>query len=135
MAVMTLSTMSNLYLFMAYRMLFTPMKSLILCIDWQVQCLAKIVNGTPSSLEQDWRILTGVTAVGVRSMYRFKSVVVWEMYMESRDMGRENVTAYCRIFYQEALHISVLLKLKGIMENVISTLEYTGNDNINHINF
>jgi len=40
-------------------------------------------------------------------------------------MEGENLTAYCRIFHQEALHINVLLQLKGIMENVISTLKYT----------
>ena len=125
----------NLYLFMAFRMLFTPMKRLRLCTDWQVQCLAKIVNETLSSLEMVWKILTGVTVVGVRSMYRSKTVVIWRICMESRNMGRENVMAYCRIFHQEALHINVLLQLKGIMENVISTLKYAWDDNINHSNF
>jgi hypothetical protein len=50
-------------------------------------------------------------------------------------MGRENLTAYCRIFHQEALHISVLLQFKEIMENMISTLKYTGHDSMTNSNF
>jgi hypothetical protein len=55
--------------------------------------------------------------------------------MEARNMGRKNLTAYCRSFHQEAMHINVLLQLKGIMENVTSTLKCTGHNNMKHSNF
>jgi hypothetical protein len=118
-----------------FLMIFTLMKRLILCIDWQVQCLAKIVNETRSSLELGWKILTSVTVVGVRSVYRPKTAVIWGIFMEARNMCLENMTTYCRNFHQEALHISDVLQLTGFMENVISILKYTGHDNMNHSNF